>query len=373
MDSVRRNQVGTTANSVQLRRKDQKKVVVPTNSKMQLHTNLPLVSICIPTYNSSAYLKETLDSLVKQTYRPIEIIISDNCSTDNTCEIVSLFTNKLDIKLYKSDKNIGPEGNFNKVVSYAEGVYVAIYHSDDVYESNTVQLQVERLINNPNIALVFTNYVTIDERGRIISRRKISKAITCEVGLGYKEFLLEVIRSYGQIICTPSAMLPAQIYKQHLPYNWGEFNSAADLDLWLRVSVNHRVAFISQPCLKYRISRTHGSFTTRLLRTRPADFFNVIDTRIKCGEKINWSDRNILEFYRDIDRKRCVINHLILNGLKHPYPRWVSFGLKNLWSSCIIPPKMLIYWLVASFFVNINLIWRFNWFRRLISRLLYGA
>ena len=93
----------------------------------------PLVSIGIPTYNrADGYLRECLTSALKQTYPNIEVIVADNCSSDNTAELMKSFsTNRL--RYYKHPKNIGPQNNFNFCLDQANGAYFLLLHDDDLW------------------------------------------------------------------------------------------------------------------------------------------------------------------------------------------------------------------------------------------------
>lgn len=93
----------------------------------------PLLSICIPTYNRELFLKECLNSISEQISKndPIEVVISDNASTDNTSELVSSFNDKLNLKYVINEKNIGFDANCLNVVKHATGSYCLILGSDD--------------------------------------------------------------------------------------------------------------------------------------------------------------------------------------------------------------------------------------------------
>ena len=75
----------------------------------------PLISVCIPTFNSEKYIIECLQSVLNQTYTEFEIIISDNDSSDDTLNLIESFKDER-IKIFKNEKNIGMGNNFNKVV-----------------------------------------------------------------------------------------------------------------------------------------------------------------------------------------------------------------------------------------------------------------
>ncbi|MDI6720940.1 MAG: glycosyltransferase family A protein, partial [Candidatus Aenigmarchaeota archaeon] len=81
----------------------------------------PLVSICIPNYNSERFIKQTIKSALSQSYPNIEVIVCDNASTDNSCNIIKSFGKK--IRRYRNKINIGQNDNLNKCISLSKGKY----------------------------------------------------------------------------------------------------------------------------------------------------------------------------------------------------------------------------------------------------------
>ncbi len=121
--------------------------------------NYPLVSICIPTYNRASLLKEAIASAIVVDYPNIEIVISDNASTDNTCEVVQAFNDER-IKYYRNETNIGSYRNFRKVLyEHAKGAY-AIYLADDdlIIDKFYIRQAIDLIIKNKKIVLVLSNW-----------------------------------------------------------------------------------------------------------------------------------------------------------------------------------------------------------------------
>src|SRR5690349_581871 len=102
----------------------------------------PLISICIPAYNNEAYIAETISSVLSQTYSVFEIIIVDDCSTDNTVEVVRKF-NDHRIRFYQNEKNLGMHGNWNRALSLAKGEYVKLLCGDDTIFPGCLQKQLD--------------------------------------------------------------------------------------------------------------------------------------------------------------------------------------------------------------------------------------
>ena len=89
------------------------------------------VSICIPTYNGAQFIRKTLESVLNQSYQNIEVIVNDDCSTDNTMDIVRSM-NDSRIKIYANEENLGLVRNWNMTVSYATGEFVKLMCQDDL-------------------------------------------------------------------------------------------------------------------------------------------------------------------------------------------------------------------------------------------------
>jgi glycosyltransferase involved in cell wall biosynthesis len=103
-------------------------------------TQNPLVSIALCTYNGAAFLNSQLESILQQTYTPIELIIVDDASTDDTCKIVTGYADKDNrIKFYKNETNLGYNKNFEKAIRLAAAEYIAISDQDDIWETNKIE------------------------------------------------------------------------------------------------------------------------------------------------------------------------------------------------------------------------------------------
>jgi len=127
----------------------------------------PLVSIGIPVYNAQRYLAEALDSLIAQDYETIELIISDNASSDDTGAICREYAARdARIRYERAEQNQGAIWNFNRVFSLARGRYFMWAAFDDVRAPSYVRRCVERLEARPNAVLCCTDVRLIDEAGR---------------------------------------------------------------------------------------------------------------------------------------------------------------------------------------------------------------
>lgn len=236
----------------------------------------PLVCICIPTYNAAATIRETLASILAQTYTNLVIHVSDNASTDKTLEIVESMADPR-IHIHRHEKNIGGEGNFTRCINLAEGKYTAIFHADDIYKSEMVARQVAFLESHPDAGAVFTEADMIDESGNKIGAIAFpDKLKSLGNRINFENIFKSVLRYSNFFIC-PSAMLRTDIYLNEIQVWRGDmFNTGADLDVWLRVARRHSTGILPERLMRYRISTTQGLQGLRERTTR-GDLFRVID------------------------------------------------------------------------------------------------
>lgn len=120
-----------------------------------------LVSIIMPSWNTSNFIAESIQSVINQTYKNWELIIVDDCSTDNTDEVVSFYKDQR-IKYLKNEKNSGAAITRNKALREAQGEWIAFLDSDDLWEPEKLEHQINFMKNN-GYNLSFTEYEKIDE------------------------------------------------------------------------------------------------------------------------------------------------------------------------------------------------------------------
>lgn len=124
-----------------------------------------LVSVIIPTYNRAAWVSRAIDSVLAQTYRPIEILVVDDGSMDNTPTVLSEYGNQ--ITIIRQD-NQGVSHARNTGLRQVNGEYVAFLDSDDIWGHNKISDQVNTLRQNPQALVCYTWYIYVDERGRFL-------------------------------------------------------------------------------------------------------------------------------------------------------------------------------------------------------------
>jgi glycosyltransferase involved in cell wall biosynthesis len=215
----------------------------------------PLVSICIPTYNSELFIGQTLESIKNQSYSNFEVIIVDNHSTDNTLEII----NELKLPgwtIIQNNENIGV-GSLCKFQSLAKGEYIAIYHSDDIYDPHIIRKCVDQFQLNSQLKLVSTMGYSIDKFNEILFEYKLPNK-----GQGgtfrFLELLNLIFKQIGQFLITPSVMTKTIDFKT-IRTEKIKYNSASDYEIWFQIAENGFVHIIDEPLINYRRHDRQGS------------------------------------------------------------------------------------------------------------------
>ena len=200
--------------------------------------NGPLVSIIVPSFNQGRFIRETLDSILAQDYRPIEVLVVDGASTDHTLAVLESFSGFAELKWW-SEPDRGVVDAVNKGFKKASGEIIAIQSSDDLYLPGAIRAAVEFLRAHPEAALVYGDVELIDENSRVTGR-------DIQPSFDLKEYLGRF--SY---IPQPSAFVRADVVDEIGCWR-AEVSYAADADFWLRIAVRHPVARIDQVMARYR-------------------------------------------------------------------------------------------------------------------------
>lgn len=135
-------------------------------------TNPHRVSIGMPVYNGESFIAEAIESILKQTYRDFELIISDNASTDNTEDICKAYATKDQrISYSRNDQNLGPAANYNRVYELSSGEYFKWASHDDLCDPEFLQECVNVLDRDASVVLCYSQLLDIDEHGNRIGER----------------------------------------------------------------------------------------------------------------------------------------------------------------------------------------------------------
>jgi GT2 family glycosyltransferase len=219
---------------------------------------LPLVSVCIASYNHEKFVAEAVNSVITQSYSNYELIVVDDASTDDSPEILQVIAAHYPdrIRLVLLEKNSGPSVALNRAILEAKGEYVALLGSDDRMHVDRLKKQVEYLNQNPHVATVFTRVVGIDAEGNR------SDVVTDIFDTPISDIRIQLLQ--GNFLSAPSVMARRDVWLEVGLHN-AELRYLQDYDLWLRILDNHEIARLDDRLTDYRL---HGA---NLSVNRPQD------------------------------------------------------------------------------------------------------
>lgn len=207
----------------------------------------PLVSVLLPVYNGEAYLAESIQSILDQTFANFELLILNDGSKDRSLEIIQGFKDSR-IKVINNPQNLGLIATLNKGLVEARGQFVARMDADDKAFPERFKIQYEYLSGHPEVAVVGTWAQVIDKDGKFIKLHRNP--------LDHYAIMYELM--FGNTITHPSIMMRKDVVISVGGYdkNW---QHAEDYDLYSRLVHRHKLANIGQPLLYYR---QHGTSVT---------------------------------------------------------------------------------------------------------------
>jgi teichuronic acid biosynthesis glycosyltransferase TuaG len=226
-----------------------------------------MISIITPSYNSAKFIGETIKSVRKQTYQDWEMLIVDDCSTDNSKDIIKEYSdNDARIKLIALEKNVGAAEARNIALRKAKGRYIAFLDSDDLWLPEKLNKQLA-FMKKTKIDFSFTAYNRISESGKYINTIPVPKTID------YHNFLKNTV------IGTLTVMIDRESTGY---FEMPIIKSSHDMALWCKLLRNGRKAYgINETLAQYRV--VSNSNTSKKLKAA-LDVWKVL----RQHEKINF-------------------------------------------------------------------------------------
>lgn len=245
-----------------------------------------LVSICIPCYNAGETIKETIQSLINQTYSDFEVIISDNHSTDNTIEIIKSFHDDR-IKIFENESNLGVIQNYHLALSRATGKYVKLLCADDIITPDCIEKQVNVFLSHPNnnIVMVAAEKHVINKDNKILFRKPFpGKAGLYDGKKAIKKSFLHGTSIFGEPGCV--------MFDRECSKKTSEFiidpslTYIIEFDFYCQLLQYGNLFVIKEPLFSFRVINTSGTAGFRWSQARI--FNSLIDKYHKEGV-INYS------------------------------------------------------------------------------------
>lgn len=234
----------------------------------------PKVSICCRTYNHEKFIGQAIESVLAQTFQDWELIISDDCSEDNTLEIIKQFQDPR-VKILTNQKNIGVISNLNKVISYAKGSYIAIFDGDDIYFPEKIQKQVTFLDNNPDYGAVFSyiDFIGINNDIKAMYTSQINNPS------GSQPEMLSKFFYQGNFLAFPTEM-----FRREFTFIFPESLIAlGDCNFHINTLLKTKIKVLEEPLVKYRISDEQVS-NWRTIYSNKIEWMLTLDAFLKLND-----------------------------------------------------------------------------------------
>ena len=275
--------------------------------------HLPWVSIVIPAYNHATYLDQAVQSILKQDYNNVELIVLDDGSTDNTLEVLSKYE---DLFFWESQQNMGQANTLNKGWRMAKGEILGFISADDALLPGAVSKAVDCLKSNPDAVLSYSDFNLIDADSRVIRRVRTPEfsydnmvvKITCPPGPGafFRRSAFEVVGLWDNSL---KIML--------------------DYDYWLRLGLIGRFVRIPEVLAQYRVHDSSQTFAgvdeskarepvliiSRLFDTQP------LPQRLLNRKSEALSNAHLVNAQLDFRAGRCKLGYANLRRAFSLHPR----------------------------------------------------
>lgn len=226
---------------------------------MERLTERALVSICVPTRDRLAYLRQSLETVLLQRYAPIEVILSDNWSTDGTrafCEAIAASDER--VHYDRPPRPLGLYANHNFAFGLATGRYVCFFHDDDLYRPEIIERYVDFLERHPAVSIVCSDYDRIDGGGTVIERRR-SRAPEVMRGLEYVD---RTFRTGRSSIALSGAMIRRSALLDP-PFDESGTIGFTDIVAWFRIAERSDIGHVPERLWSYRVHE--GAYSQRSL------------------------------------------------------------------------------------------------------------
>ncbi|PNQ73661.1 hypothetical protein C1T31_04805 [Hanstruepera neustonica] len=310
--------------------------------------NEPLVSICIPTYNGSSYIEETLLSALNQTYKNIEIIITDDKSSDNTVELCKNFASKDNrIKVFENDSNLGLIGNWTESVEKASSNWIKFLFQDDLLQPTCVEKMIHAALNL-KVDLVICNRQyffeeNFDPKIKRDYEEKLPKTeLIIEDQKIYtpKETAKQIApHFFNNCIGEPPTLLFNKAIYSKEDFS-EEYFQLVDYDFILNKILAHNFVFISEKLLKFRVhSKSESMKNSQSDKENKKAFdrylyIHYYEKILLCHKIINnpvFNELNKLISNEDVEKIKnwFVIKSYRRHGFKNVFPFYKSSKLSD--------------------------------------------
>lgn len=286
-----------------------------------MHMNLN-VSVIIPCYNSAKFIEKTLNTVLDQTYKPLEFLVIDDGSTDETREILERYSLHLRILCHPDNVNLGIGASLNLGVREAKADLIAFLDADDLWHPTKLGGQVKIFATHPDVGLTYTNVNVIDENDKVLY--EIPPGDLTELNEPSKILMKCYIRTASSVMVRRNLFQQTGLFRTDL--------LAADHDMWIRMGEKTNFYFIPEYLASHR--KRQGQVSSR--RKLWEDGFVILQEACKR-----------YPYGNSVKRKRTAVLHYRLGEYDWRHNSYLS-AAKQFMLSAMFDPVRSIDFIIST-------------------------
>jgi glycosyltransferase involved in cell wall biosynthesis len=259
----------------------------------------PSVSVILTSFNHGKYIAEAINSVLEQTFEGFELLIWDDASTDNSWYLISQFADPR-IKAFRNPEQKRAICGLNKAISQvASGQYIAIHHSDDVWEPDKLEKQVAFLGGHSDVGAVFTNALAIGEVGSPLLDESHFYFNVFDQPNRTRHEWLRFFFSGQNALCHPSVLIRKLCYENCGLYRLG-VAQLTDLDMWIRLCMRYEIHVLPEKLVRFRV-RDNGANSSCSTRRMPYELYKLLQNyrELRSFEDLVRVFPSAAKYYRD--------------------------------------------------------------------------
>lgn len=214
--------------------------------------DMPLVSVVVPIYNGAKFVGDTINSIIDQNYKNLQIILVDDCSSDDSYEVIKAYAardNRIEVYQTPQNSNVCYAANYG--YKFAKGKYIATPGHDDVFLPEKIEKQVKFMEENKDVAVCFTLCDLIDDEGKVFLDDEGITELFRKTNKTRGEWIVHLLRE-GNCFCAPSALIRMNSLEGRNKLYDYSFVQLQDYALWLELLKDNDIYIIQEILTHYR-------------------------------------------------------------------------------------------------------------------------
>jgi len=282
------------------------------------------VSVILTSLNHGEFLKEAIKSVLDQTYQHFELIIWDDASADDSWKIIKSFSDSR-IKAFRNEQpKRGIYGINKSIKEVCKGEFIAIHHSDDVWEPNKLELQMRAFEKNNELGAVFTNALPIDEENQNLADETNFYFNVFNRENRSRQEWLNYFFFHGNCLCHPSILIKKECYEECGLYRFG-LGQLTDLDMWVRLCLKYEIFILPEKLVRFRVHSNKSNQSASIPQTRKRHFneyYQIVQNYLYIQDPREIKkifQNNINEKFLNVNCAKFLLAQVGINAVKRPW------------------------------------------------------